>query len=549
MFWSRSIGGAVPKIVVAISTLIVLLGSLLLTRLYYIEAKDELVQRSQDMAQLISLSGQRNIMLTASRDPHSWLSTLWTISWIEQVHLYEISNSSAQLRFMGSYHREDLAPIPTRTESQLIPFGAALKDRYIEVKHPILNGEQIIGYVYLRGSRSKLDLLANIALTFTALLGLAAALLGWLLARRARKTILQPLEVVLEQLDEVSLEQDYSLRLAPSSVTELEQLRMSINNLLIRMEQKLKRSQQAEQQTHQFNLELEQQLAKRTAALRESNQEYTETLEKLHQYQQQLVEAGKISSLREMVAGIAHEVNTPIGLAMTSASIMVDQLTAMDEKFEQNQLTREQLQDFIQSCQENLQLINRNIDRTAKLITRFGQLALDQYAEAPRRVDLQHFCSDTLAALHNRIEQLEQHEVILTCPKQRYISMRPGPVLQIITQLVQNSLQHGFVEGQRGHIEIRAEVYEAQHGQDHDMMEIHYTDDGVGIDPDMLPRVFEPFVTSKRGLGATGLGLHLIYNLVHQLLGGVIQVFSDSGRGVRFKISFPVNEEHHDTTI
>ena len=541
MSWVKSIRRASLLHSVLVAWLVAVLAGTIYTAYYYQQVRDYLLQRSDEMAELITLSGQRNIVLTASRDPHTWLSTLYTTSWVEHVHLYQRTQSSAQLRFLGSYNKQGLAAIPVRRESQLEQIGPQLREDYIDVAKQITNNERVIGYVYLRSSRAPLDLVLLRGVIITSVISLLAILLSLLLARRHRRQTIDTLAQLTQQLRELSEHPANGKRLHDFDLRELDEIGLAINRLLGRYEQRQRRLEQRKNHAERRANDLTEQLAQRAKALSEANAEFAETLESLHQYQQQLVEAKKISSLREMVASIAHEVNTPVGLVITSLSIMNDQLDGLVEKVSSKQLTRAQLEQFIQQHQENLALVKRNIDRTAGLIARFSQLALDQFAEEPQLIELSTFCADLTASLQTRLEPWPTLSLKLQCSDTGAYLLKPGPINQILTQLVQNSIQHGFEDGQAGIIDIQLQVSDATADSAERQLQIRYHDNGRGIDNSLIDRIFDPFVSGRKDVGASGLGLYLVYNLVHQVLHGQIKVSSDSDSGTRFHITLPIS--------
>lgn len=542
MIGFTSIKRSVSIIVTSTTTLLVSLACLLVSTILIQDVEQRLLERTEQFTRLIAISGSRSIVFDGARDPTEWLSNLSETKYIDHVHLYQLGESSATMRYFGSYNRESLAPIPARFERVESLLGARLAERYIEAAWPVSIDDRVVGYVYLRASRDDIDNLVWLCVVVSLLTILSSMAFAWLITLRLRRYLMRPIDNLVESLQEVARDKDYSMRLPEASLHELERLSSSFNTMLERIQQHIRRQELAEQQASQLNTELERQVTQRTAALRDANQELLNTLEKLHQYQRQLVEAEKMSSLSDMVAGIAHEVNTPVGLAITSTSILQDKLDSMRAKFAERQITSQQFEDFLQATDENLQLISRNIKRTADLITRFGQLAMDQFAEDPREFELNSFVTDVVASLHNRFPQLDAHRIEVECPTDVMICSRPGPLTQILMQLVQNSLQHAFAERDNGLIHIQFEVIPAKLDDQSSQLKITYSDNGEGIPEQIGRRIFDPFVTSKRGLGATGLGLHLVYNLVNQLLDGHIEYETQLNAGTTFLIEFPLQQ-------
>jgi signal transduction histidine kinase len=474
------------------------------------------------------------------------LAQLGQAQLVQHVHVYRVDNSSGTTNFFASYNAPLLAPIPSRVARVQELIGVHLGERFFEAVEPIYLEDRLLGYVYVRVSRAGIDqlLYTSIALAIAMIGG--SLFMVYFLALRLRGYITKPVDQMVVSMNRVASEKDYSLRLARTNLSELNSLTHAFDIMLARIQQHIERQQIAEQQASELNSELEQQVNERTDALKVANRELIKTLETLHQYQQELVEAQKMSSLGDMVAGVAHEINTPVGLVITSTSILQDALVVMREKFEQKIMTSSDFQRFLLSCQDNLTLIERNIQRTADLVSRFQQLAMDQFAEDSRDFDMALFCDDVVAALHNRFPQLQTYSLTLNCPRPLWVHSRPGPLNQMFIQLVQNSLQHGFDQRAKGGVEIDIQ-FDSQSG----ILCIDYRDDGVGIPTAVLGKVFEPFTTTKRSSGAAGLGLHFVYNLVRQALKGSIDIDSQPSRGTHFRIELPhafAQQEYHEAS-
>ncbi|QPG05852.1 hypothetical protein IT774_00810 [Salinimonas marina] len=321
--------------------------------------------------------------------------------------------------------------------------------------------------------------------------------------------------------------------LDPPAIGELQQLTDVINALLIRMQELVNQQDATEAQHKTLNSQLEEIVEQRTQALKKANQELIETLEKLHQYQRQVIENEKMASLGDMVAGVAHEVNTPIGLGITASTMMLDELHQVQQDFSQKTLKASSLGQFLSNSEENLQLIYRNLQRGAELVTSFKQVAVDQSIETPRTFCVSQLINEILVSLGPRLKQ-HRHTINVICDPTLIVESKAGPINQILINLIINSVVHGFEQIEAGTIDITAEMNSAQ------TLKIVYRDNGQGIPVDIQSRIFDPFVTTKLGQGGSGLGMHLVYNLVTQALNGSITLSSDAGNGVEFVIVFPV---------
>ncbi|HET9033489.1 MAG TPA: two-component regulator propeller domain-containing protein [Dokdonella sp.] len=286
----------------------------------------------------------------------------------------------------------------------------------------------------------------------------------------------------------------------------------------------------AEEALRKLNEELEQRVENRTSDLKATNLELQQTLDRLTRTQKQLLEAEKMASLGGLVAGIAHEINTPIGVSVTAASHMSEEATRIAQLLEKGELTRSELQRFEHAALESSQLILRNLQRADRLIRSFKQVAVDQSTEDRRVIDIGICISEILITLGPTLKKTP-HQVEIFCEQPVVCETAPGALYQIITNLVMNSLIHGFSDGRSGRIGIEV----TQRG---DSIGIDYRDNGKGMDEVARARIFDPFFTTRRGVGGSGLGMHIVYNLVTQVLGGTIVVDSALESGFQLSIRF-----------
>ncbi|MEC7284779.1 MAG: HAMP domain-containing sensor histidine kinase, partial [Pseudomonadota bacterium] len=268
-------------------------------------------------------------------------------------------------------------------------------------------------------------------------------------------------------------------------------------------------------------------------ALKDANQELIQTLEKLHQFQRQLVQNVKVASLGDLVAGGAHGVNTAIGLGVAASTMMLDRLAVIQKDFENKTLKASAMKRFLDESNENLNIIYRNLNRAAELISSFKQVAVDQTSESSRSFCVVQLVNEILLSLQPRLKKLK-HNINVDCDPTLSVETKAGPINQILINLIMNSVIHGFETMDEGTIDIRAEMVSSN------KLKLVYTDNGKGISPEIRKRIFDPFVTTKRGQGGSGLGMHLVYNLVTQALNGSISITSEEGNGVEFVIIFPV---------
>jgi len=261
-------------------------------------------------------------------------------------------------------------------------------------------------------------------------------------------------------------------------------------------------------------------------------QETERTLAALKETQASLVQAEKMRSLGILVAGIAHEINTPVGIAFSCAGHLANRTQELTAAFEANALKRSVLAGYVHTAAESTRLMVGNLQRAAELIRGFKQVAVDQASAECRRFDLKKYLDEVILSLGPRLKA-SSLTVTVTCPEDIMVNSFPGALSQVLTNLAMNSLVHAF-EGKPGE-KITIAVTEQAGGE----LQLLFADNGKGIPAEYVDRIFDPFFTTKRGNGGSGLGLHIVYNLVTQTLGGRIAVDTEPGTGTRFTLLLP----------
>ncbi len=254
-------------------------------------------------------------------------------------------------------------------------------------------------------------------------------------------------------------------------------------------------------------------------------------LQDLQNTQAELVQAEKMASLGGLVAGIAHEINTPLGIGVTAASHLDEQARETVRKFAVGELKKSDFQAFIDMAVHSTAIINANLRRASSLIRSFKQVAVDQSSEEKRTIRLLDYIDEILLSLQPQIKRTAL-EITLEGARDIEIETYPGVLSQIVTNLVMNSLLHAYDEGDEGHIEISATMDEKN-------VEISYSDDGKGMSEEVRTQVFEPFFTTRRNSGGSGLGMHILYNQIIRTLGGHVTCESAPAQGTRVVITIP----------
>ncbi len=247
----------------------------------------------------------------------------------------------------------------------------------------------------------------------------------------------------------------------------------------------------------------------------------------LERAQGRLVEAQKMAALGQMVAGVAHELNTPLGIAVTAASQMKNDLALVSK----GDLDPDERQEALDALGDASGLILSNLGRSAELVKRFKQLAIEDVVPTASAVRVADELAQTVGALRPLLLE-GKVSVSVACPPNLVVKTFPGPLAQVVTNLLSNTVQHAFAD-KGGTVQLAASL-------DGDTLVLVCTDDGAGMSEEVRARVFDPFFTTRRGKGGMGLGLHLVHNLVTQVFGGTITCTSGVGRGASFVVRFPV---------
>jgi PAS domain S-box-containing protein len=275
----------------------------------------------------------------------------------------------------------------------------------------------------------------------------------------------------------------------------------------------------------------EEELCMARDAAEASSQALQESIETLKKTQNQLIQSEKMASLGGLVAGVAHEINTPLGISVTASSFLERKTKEIKELFDLNRLKRSDFKKFIEIGMDSASSILANLNRAAELIQSFKQVAVDQTVEEKRVFELKHYIDEVFISLRPRYKRT-QHEITVNCPDTIKLNSYPGVFMQVLTNLVMNSLLHGFDNIEKGQISIDI--------TDNDQtVLIVYKDNGKGMGEEQLAKIYDPFYTTRRGQGGTGLGMHIVYNLVTQSLAGEISCNSKPGEFTVFQITIP----------
>jgi len=380
-------------------------------------------------------------------------------------------------------------------------------------------------------------------------------LISYLIKYLFHKLLTTPLENLSHNIARIDLDHLNKAQLQPPSThkDELNMLASSFNLMLTKLEEYKDHLEQTKLQLieantllDQQNAFLETQVSNKTAKLSETvtklatqketlelnKQELLTSLDELRQTQFQLVQSEKMASLGGLVAGISHEINTPVGIGVTAVSYLRECLSTLETKINAKTLTQSDMNQFVTDANNCSSLLLTNLDRASQLIQSFKDIAVDQTSEAVRDVNLVSYLEEVLVSLQPKFKRTN-HNIILTGERDITIHCRASALAQIYTNLILNSLIHAFENIRHGQLEFTF-------AKDDKMIYITYHDNGVGLSAKSLERLFEPFYTTRRGQGGSGLGTHILYNLVTQSLNGKIDAESELGQGLTYHIEFPI---------
>ena len=466
------------------------------------------------------VASAKQLLLSLKTQPH-----------IKVAKAYRI-DEQGQLKQMVSYHEAEWLP---ESEHEILDINQYMQALFegddFKVTHPIKLDDELIGYLYIHSIFGQFHQFQIHMLRVGLTVLVISLLLALMISLKFQQILLRPLSHLVALTQEVSRHKDYALRAETGSNDEFSHLASSFNHMLQDIQTHVLTQKTTEDEIRQLNLHLEDKVKARTDELEQSNQVLRTTLHELNESQEQLVEKEKMASLGGLVAGIAHEVNTPIGIGVSAVSHLEELLKQLEAKYESKNLRQKDLADFIITAKEGTSITFNNLSRAADLVRSFKQVVVDQSSDNIRTVNVKEYVHDILMSLRPQLKKTP-HEIDLHLEKNLVIKCNAGALSQIMTNLIMNSLIHAFKEGDKGTIKIEAK-------KNGNQIYFCYEDDGVGMPINSLKHLFEPFYTTRRNKGGSGLGAHLIYNLVTQGLHGKISVSNKTEGGLRFDIEFP----------
>ncbi|BBE31195.1 hypothetical protein OSSY52_13360 [Tepiditoga spiralis] len=289
----------------------------------------------------------------------------------------------------------------------------------------------------------------------------------------------------------------------------------------------------------QNNLKLKFEIKKRIKIENELQKTYKDlniAYNNLKVAQSQLIETEKMAALGNLVAGVAHEINTPVGISLTAVSLIKEKSKEIKSEYASNKIKKSEFEEFLNIIAESSLIAESNLNKAAKLVKSFKNVAVDRMSEEKRRFNLKSYIEDVLLSLHTKYKH-KNIKINIDIDDKIFINSYPGLFSQIITNFVINSILHGFEKRNSGVINIFAE-------RKGNKLKLIYEDNGIGIKKENMKKIFEPFYTTKRGKGGSGLGLNIVYNIVTQKFNG--NITCESNNGTKFIIFIPLGAEKND---
>jgi len=279
-------------------------------------------------------------------------------------------------------------------------------------------------------------------------------------------------------------------------------------------------------------IEAENALRESERQLRSARDAAESALQDLRETQASLIEAEKFAALGRLVAGVAHEINNPVGICLTVASTMERKSALFGAEVARGDVRRSSLNDFLETSRDGSAQLVANLNRVAELIQSFKQVADDRISLDQRTFDLGNLTQQVIMSFR---PSLREHNLTLDveCQPNLLMNSYPGPYGQLLTILLLNSVVHAFPDGKAGTVAIKVWAF----GEDN--VELLFSDDGCGMSAEVRRQAFDPFFTTRRHLGSTGLGLHILRNIVTNRLGGRLNLDSSPGAGTKFQIILP----------
>ncbi len=482
---------------------------------------DLLIESSQLNAKWLSQSIASHLYFEQKGQIDDLLSALEADPRVLSAVVLKLDQFDGQLYLYAYFSRMDSVPETLEDVRALQP------SEVVEVTEAIELEFQNIGQIKLFLSNRSVKEAAYTSMRWAMIAWFAGTLLMVMFTRWIKGYLIRPLARLDDFMQDIADSRDYSRRAPVEGHDEISDLTRSLNTFVSRLEDYEEIRESKEREIVELNAVLEDRVAQRT-------QELERSIEHLKETQEQMVEQEKLASLGGLVAGLTHEVNTPIGIGLTAGSHLREQLDILRQAFESGSLTKHKFIDTMETLTESCTMIQSNLERAAEQIRSFKVVAIDQSSDAARIFNLKDYVTSVITSLKPTLKRTAI-DIDIIMDDAIEIQSYPGVFSQIVTNLVINSVSHAFEADQQGRIRIAA-YWEG------DNLVVDYADDGKGIDPSIKDRLFDAFVTTARDRGGSGLGTHIVHSLVTRSLGGEVECVSQPGQGTRFLLKIPKHQ-------
>ena len=409
--------------------------------------------------------------------------------------------------------------------------AGAIANEVVHVRQPLLLANNQVGFLQfglssslIRSTREQVishsAIIAGVSLT---LIMVALYWFAYWISRRLERVVAASQSMAAGH---------YQERLPTGGSDEFSDLARAFNAMAAAISERIQALEDSQQQVKELNYSLELRVEKRTEELAANNIQLASTLETLRLAQDELVRSEKMAALGSIVAGVAHELNTPLGNCLTVATALHGKTRDFKQAIQEG-LKRSILAAYLDAAESATDLMSRNLSKAAELVSSFKHVAVDQTSSQRRRFNLRKTLDEIMVTIGPMLKKTP-FTVTIDVADDITMDSYPGPLGQIITNFVNNAVQHGFDGYNSGEMSLSV-----QRDGEHSIT-LYFRDNGTGIAAENIKRVFDPFFTTRLGQGGSGLGLNIVYNMVTTLLGGSIHVNSQLGVGTEFVLQLPL---------
>ncbi len=478
-------------------------------------ARRVLVDEVRSLAQLVANRSEAALAFQDATLAEENARALADLGHIEATCIYDEPGE------LFAQHRVAATTRPCPVEAPTASIEPLQDASSLQVVRPIGDGASPLGHVLIRASLLPLQRRLDAQLAAHAAIAAGVGLASLLLALWLQRLVSVPLSEVRDVASRIIDSGDYSVRAPVRAGDEIGDLADSFNRMLGEIDAQ-------NRALTELNTHLEDSVRERTADL-------SNALDTLQRAQDELIRSEKMAALGSLVAGVAHELNTPIGNALMVATTIEDHSRGLLDAAERNTLRRSQLQAFLAQIGEASSLMSRNLARAHDLVGSFKQVAVDQTSAKRRSFELVEVIEETLTTLRPMLKQTG-FTIDNRVPAGIRLDSFPGALGQILTNLVNNATLHAFAGRDHGCMRIEAETSIGAGRR----VRIRFSDDGVGMSDETRRRAFDPFFTTRLGQGGSGLGLSLVFNMATGVLGGKVDLHSRPGEGTTVELDLPL---------